>query len=59
MASIVPDVRCIRKDGVVRVVLWAYSSKRGEFHRSAVTVKVSRVRVRFSDRVGKGLSDLQ
>jgi len=23
------------------VVLWAYLSKRGEFHRSAVTVKVS------------------
>jgi len=41
MASIVPDVQCIRKDGVVETVLWIYSSKTGEFYRSTVTVRVS------------------
>ena len=34
--SIIPDVRCLRKDGVVVMVLRACSLKRGEFHRFTV-----------------------
>jgi len=51
------------------MVLWTYSSKRGEFHHFTVTVRVSRIsrvgvsvsiRVRFNlcDRVGIGLPDV-
>ena len=59
--SIVPGVLYDREDCVVGMVLWTYWSKRGEFHHFTVTVRVSRVRVRFSfsDRVGIGLPSVE
>jgi len=61
MASIVPDVHSV----FVKMVLFRqqcdYSLKRGEFHRSTATVRVSvRIKARFSvsDRVGIRLSDV-
>jgi len=36
MISIVPDVPCIRKDGVVAKMLLAYSSKTDKFRRSSL-----------------------
>jgi len=43
MASIVPDVHSIQKHGIVVMVLWTNSSKRGEFHHFTVTERVSGV----------------
>jgi len=71
MARTVLHIQCIRKYGVVAMVLWAYSLKKGEFHHFTVMVRVSsvtamvsvsvtiRVRFSFSNRVGIGLSDVQ
>jgi len=40
------------KNGVLRMVLWAYSSKRGEFYRFTVTVRVS-VTTKVRDYTGE------
>jgi len=68
MAAIAPDVKCIRKHGVVAIVLWIYSSKRGEFisfycygqgYRVSTVSKIRasvriKVRFSFSNKVGIG-----
>jgi len=33
----------VRKYGVVEMVLWSFSSERGEFRRFTVTIRISRV----------------
>jgi len=59
MAAVAPDVQCIRKHGIIAMVLWTYSSKRGVFCFTVTTRvhrlnRVSRVS-RISRVIGLGL----